>query len=222
MPSPSPRFGFLSDADVLNHSRPRTVSATHFLICIRVPWKEIHHGENKADGRDTAGFAVHPLPTRPGNHFTSCHRPRLSPALLFINVGRVCAVGRPSVFRRTGPNCTWVFITIDGRWLWALVLHLLSCCLLIKPVSLWHGHLWDNCLDTDECFLFLHVQAASDHAPPQTSLRLIGSMCLSGVSKVGELRRTGIHMCDTNFKFHPSHRLVDLQQVEQLIYTEGI
>lgn len=46
---------FLSDAVILNHSHPLTVSATHFLICIRVLWNEIHHGKNKADGRDTAG-----------------------------------------------------------------------------------------------------------------------------------------------------------------------
>lgn len=62
--------------------------------------------------------------------------------------------------------------------------------------------------------------ARRDRAWPQTLLRLIGSICFSDCFQVAGSCRTGIHTGDTNFKFHLSHRPGDLQQLEQLIYTE--
>lgn len=95
------RFCFLSDAVILNHSHPLAVSATHFLICIRVLWNEIHHGKNKADGRDTAGSQSIRCPLVPVIISHSVTGPGCQPAPLFVNILCVCAVCCPSVFLAT-------------------------------------------------------------------------------------------------------------------------
>lgn len=185
--------------------------------------------------------AVHPLPTRPGNHFTFCHRPRLSPAPLFVNILCVCAVCCPSVFLATlAPTVTaGVFITFIVM---ADEIRSVGCCsppsvLLFShltcevmgwsPVGQLFRHRWVLVFCFCCFFLFFCMCRLPLTASwLRSALNLVttnGIDVLLRCFQVGGSRRTGIHTRDTNLKFHQSHRPVTYNNwsswsIQNLIY----